>query len=96
MERFKNGIHGRSVKTSVMLIGYVQTDDFMTWRTRINSWIVELSNEPAHNPPWSRDEQLSTLHIDKNSVALCDSTLFRAGDSLRVVHLWVYLVYASE
>lgn len=94
MERFKNAIHGRSVKSTAMLIGYMQTDDFPTWWAKVNSWIAGLSDEPAHNPPWSREEQLSQPHID-GPIASCSSTLSRVGDRLWILHLWVDLVDAA-
>lgn len=91
MERYKNGIHGSDLKRAAMLLGYVQTDDFPTWWHRINGWIADLAKETAHVPPWAESEQLGNLEA-KGGVAVSESALHRAADTLGIVHLWVDLI----
>lgn len=90
MERFKKGIHGRELRHKAMLLGYVQSDDMPTWHRRINEWIISLAAEPGHKPVWNDSECLADVEFD-DGVAVCESTLLRADDSLRLVHVWIDL-----
>jgi len=89
MERFKKRIHGRN-QSSAILLGYMQTDSFEEWHTKINSWISELIGQ-AHEPNWLMSEQLPLMTIDGLS-AKCESQLCRTTGALHLVHLWVDLV----
>lgn len=90
IERFKASIHGRDFTTAGM-VGYVQTADFATWRSRINTWIAELTHEAGHEPAWNEVEQLGELD-GAGRVATCESVVTRASGTLSLVHLWVCLV----
>ena len=94
IERFKAGIHGRGFTTAGM-VGYVQTADFATWRSRINTWIAELTREAGRVPPWGEIEQLGELGGD-GRVAACESTVTRDSGTLSLVHLWVCLVGSNR
>ena len=47
MERYKQGIHGSELQNTVMLLGYIQSDDALTWHKRIANWILELAAAPT-------------------------------------------------
>ncbi len=89
MERFKKDIHGRNQKSAVLL-GYMQTDSFNKWYTKVNAWIAELSDN-GNSHGWSTKELLSAMTKD-SLFARSESHLYRTTDTLQLVHLWVDLV----
>ncbi len=91
MERYKQGIHGSELKNTVMLLGYIQSDDALTWWKRIGNWIAELTQEPERVPAWTAEEQLKSIST-KRGVSVCESVVMRAEDSIGVFHLWIDLV----
>jgi len=90
IERFKNQKHGGDL-THVGMIGYVQTDNFDTWISKINNWIKEEIEAPtSDNLVWEEQDKLRT---DK------ESKLFTTYISqhqcitkeISIYHIWVDL-----
>lgn len=91
VERFKKKLHGRNV-TQGAIIGYIQTDDFDTWHSKINQWVTELIEERGSQvPPWTEGDKLSLVD-SCDEVAAYESENSRATDYIRLFHLWVNLV----
>lgn len=91
IERFKRDKHGKGLPHSGM-IGYIQTDDFDTWKNKINDWIDEEINTPSsHDLNWLFSdrliEQKQTLEIAKYT-----SIHNRISKKeIQLTHLWVKL-----
>lgn len=94
MQRFKLGLYA-SDHDVALLIGYIQRDDAMSWRTRIDSWIGDLvRNGNSGGCSWKDDEALDELSMDDESgVSSLKSSHGRTGQCVsgRIVlrHLWV-------
>ncbi len=91
IERYKKEIHGRNIKSGVILIGYVQTNNFPVWRDRINTWISELVSESNHLPCWVIEELLSEVR-SCSEVATLKSIVKRTSGTLKIFHFWINLV----
>ncbi len=90
VERFKQGIHGGSLKYGA-IIGYVQTFDFVCWHDRIDSWIDDLIEKKLHSPvSWSPDDKLIRENI-KSKTARFVSKNSRRNDYITLFHLWTTL-----
>lgn len=90
VERFKKGIHGRSLKYSCIL-GYVQEYDFKHWHIIINSWIDELIKENDSEVKWLEEDKLAEEY-SKDTVAKYKSENRRVNNcSIILYHLWVNL-----
>lgn len=88
IERFKLSIHAREFERAGM-IGYVQDGTHAGWLERVNTWILELS-EQKHNPKWLKQEQLLVL-AHKGIVTECTSTVYRKDTTLCLTHLWIHI-----
>ena len=91
MERYKKEIHGADLQYKAILIGYMQTDNYQIWKTRINSWITNLIHDKNQFPSWIKAEQIGKLK-QNNIFASSESNLHRKNDSIILVHLWINLV----
>jgi len=91
VERFKKGIHGRTLKYGGLL-GYVQDYNFDYWYAIINSWIDDLivGNIPS-STKWSADDRLHMQHTNEVT-ARYKSINLRDSDKIILFHLWVNLV----
>ena len=93
MERFKLGVHGREALCWTML-GYLQKDDFSSWRLKINSWIEDLAKTRHMSGLWESNEKLEVL-TQKSKTARFRSQCKRrhrgATDFVEIIHLWVNL-----
>ena len=55
IERFKSGIHGKSLKFAA-IIGYIQEENANHWYLKINNWISELISSTPNI--WKEDDKL--------------------------------------
>lgn len=95
VERFKKKLHGRNV-TQGAIVGYVQTDDFVTWHSKINHWVTELIEERGSQvPPWTDDDMLTPLN-SSDLTATYTSQNRRESDSIKLYHMWVELVPENQ
>ncbi len=87
VERFKQRIHGGSLKYGAM-IAYVQQNSFHHWHTKINSWIDELIQKRLYSPvSWTRKDKLRKKYII-SATAKFVSVNSRGSDSVTLFHLW--------
>lgn len=91
VERFKKGIHGKTLKYGGLL-GYVQEHDFEYWHRVINSWIDDLvATKIQSSISWTNDDKLTQEHANKMT-ARYRSINLRQKDNINLFHLWVNLV----
>jgi hypothetical protein len=91
VERFKKGIHGKTLKYGG-LVGYVQAQNFNYWCTAINSWIDDLiAGKIQASTHWTEDDRLTSEHTDKITAQYRSKNL-REKDAIILFHLWVNLV----
>jgi hypothetical protein len=91
IERFKNQKHGGDL-THVGMIGYVQTDNFDTWFTKINSWIDEEIKIPTSiELIWKKQDKLKPNTTSK----LFNTYLSKhqcKTKNLSIYHIWIDLI----
>jgi hypothetical protein len=94
IQRFKLALHGAQQTTAAM-IGYVQSEAFALWLSRINGWIMEeVSNQVVPGENWSLSECLSNFEEDPDlRVAGLTSVHARSAPAvsaeIRLRHFWV-------
>lgn len=89
IERFKNERHGKDV-THAGMIGYVQTDTFSDWLTKINSWISDEIKKPSDARLTWKDDDLLSLSQAFTAVSEYRSISVRlSGRTVALRHLWV-------
>ncbi len=90
IERFKKEIHGKGL-VYVGMIGYMQTDNFSSWFTKINSWIEEEIKAPtSDNLIWEEKEklildkenQLFSTYLSEHKCKIKDISMY---------HIWIDL-----
>lgn len=90
IERFKMDIHGKELLLAGML-GYVQTDNFSTWSTRINNYIEEEIQSSSIDVVWDRHDLLA-LDTSNTLYATYGSKHLRlSGSEIDLYHLWLNL-----
>ncbi|WP_428024306.1 hypothetical protein [Arcobacter sp.] len=92
IERFKRNIHACELSTAA-IIGYVQTDSFNTWESKINSWIDEkITSSSSCDVTWVNSDKLvkkkETLQIAKYS----SEHIRISNKQINLTHLWVNLI----
>ena len=90
MQRFKLGLHGKSLSTAGM-VGYVESGDCRNWFDTINQWVNDLAS--SDHPHWKVDERLHDFVLDQGvRVSRCTSEHPRTSHVspfIRLTHLWV-------
>ena len=90
VERFKQGIHGGTLKYGAIL-AYVQIYDFSHWHKQINAWIEELIQKQIQSPvSWTCQDKLKKKYI-QSVTAKFISVNSREKDSVTLFHLWTNL-----
>jgi len=88
IERFKNQKHGGEL-SHVGMIGYMQTDTFDTWFTKINSWIEEEIKAPTSDELiWEEHEKLKS---DKKSKLFNTYLSQHRCKDISMYHIWIDL-----
>lgn len=95
IERFKRGIHGKSLKFAA-IIGYIQEEDANHWYLKINNWIGELINSTPNL--WKEDDKLIKQNIEPKNLDKFVSKNIRSEvdgkkDFISLFHFWVNLTY---
>ena len=91
IERFKNQKHGGSL-THVGMIGYVQTDDFDTWFSKINSWIEEEIVAPTSDDlVWKEQDKLKFNKKSKLFNTYLSQHQCKTKD-ISMYHVWIDLI----
>jgi len=96
IQRFKLGLHARDLQLAVM-IGYLQKDSTVSWLDRINTWILELSDNgsSADGCCWTKKELLSSFEDNiSEGTAQCQSVHNRIkglSNDIKLFHLWVVM-----
>jgi len=92
IERFKRDKHGKSFSQSGML-GYVQTDDFSIWETKINKCIDEEIKTPTSSDlSWSKNDKLYKIHVKGRTAKYSSQHTCLSKKQIQLIHLWVDLV----
>jgi len=91
IERFKKDKHGANLKLSGM-IGYLETENFESWKDKINGWIDdEISTPTSKELSWDFDDKL----VEQNKMiqtARFISTHNRLSETkINLTHLWIKL-----
>ncbi len=86
IERFKKGFHGLDWNQNPLpkngMIAYVKEEDFQTWVTKINQWVLDAK--------WNKSEQLIGTHF--TPIGKLESNHKRDdGSNLLLHHFWVYV-----
>ena len=90
VERFKNQKHGGDL-THVGMIGYVQTDNFDTWFTKINSWIEEEIVAPTSDDLiWEKQDKLKFNTKSKLFNTYLSQHQCKIKD-ISMYHIWIDL-----
>jgi len=90
IERFKNQKHGGDL-TYVGMIGYVQTDNFDTWFTKINSWIEEEIVAPTSDDLiWEKQDKLKFNTKSKLFNTYLSQHQCKIKD-ISMYHIWIDL-----
>lgn len=92
IERFKRDIHAQELSYAAM-IGYVQSDSFSIWESRVNSWIDEkITSLDLCDLTWEHNDKL----IKKNEtleIAKFSSTHIRLSNKeIKLIHIWINLL----
>ncbi|MFK5976664.1 MAG: hypothetical protein QM493_09170 [Sulfurovum sp.] len=91
IERFKRDKHGNGLVLSGM-IGYVQTDDFDTWKDKINSWIdEEIETKSSTDIIWAIDDKLKEENQTIKTARYSSSHNCISKKQINLIHLWVKL-----
>ncbi len=91
IERFKRDKHGKDLDYAGM-IGYVQTDDFDTWKDKINSWIgEEIRSQSSSDLIWITNDKL--VEENQNAKIAQYSSIHNRLSKIDITltHLWVKL-----
>lgn len=86
IERFKIEKHGKGLNRSCVL-AFVEKEDFQFWFSKINSWIIALSQ---NNSDWKSSETLNAIY-DEAQYCLSVSSVLRANNSIVLNHFWIDL-----
>ena len=89
IERFKKEIHGVGL-TYVGMIGYMQTDTFDTWFTKINSWIEEIKAPTSDDLIWEEHEKLKSDKKSKLFNTYLSQHRCKTKD-ISIYHIWINL-----
>ena len=90
VERFKNQKHGGDL-THVGMIGYVQTDNFDMWFTKINSWIEEEIVAPTSDDLiWEKQDKLKSNSESKLFNTYLSQHQCKTKD-ISMYHIWIDL-----
>jgi hypothetical protein len=84
IERFKKGFHGLDWNQNPLpkngMIAYVKEEDFQTWVTKINQWVLDAK--------WNKSEQLISTYF--TPIGKLESNHKRDdGSTLLLHHFWV-------
>lgn len=89
IERFKKGIHGKTLKYAA-IIGYIQKEDADHWFLKINDWIGELIT--TFPKEWNEDDKLIQNAL-ASEIAKYESknSRLKTGDHINLLHFWINL-----
>jgi len=91
IERFKNQKHGGNL-THVGMIGYVQTDNFDTWFSKINSWIEEeIVDSTSDDLIWEKRDKLKLNTQSKLFNTYLSQHQCKTKD-ISMYHIWIDLI----
>jgi hypothetical protein len=90
IERFKRCHHASNHKIAGM-IGYVQTDDFDKWETKINGWIdEEIASPPPNELIWRDEDKLVPKMKNEKSVGYESlHSRIHKEEEIQLLHLWI-------
>jgi len=93
IQRFKLGLHGAKHDFAVM-IGYIQKGTSDYWLTKVNSWILELVNNPIEDGcVWYDDEFLKESGINKlkdvNNYKSFHTRACNKSGTVELHHIWI-------
>jgi hypothetical protein len=94
IQRFKLKRHGENHEIAA-IIGYLQDGLIKDWYTKINNWILDLSNGNIIDVcEWHQSETLTELTLDLTKrMSKCKSTHNRGTnqqpDNILIHHLWI-------
>jgi len=92
IERFKRDKHGKGLPHAGM-IGYVQTDDFDTWKSKINNWIdKEIITSTSPELSWIIDDKLIERNQTLQIVKYISTHNCISKKQINLTHLWVKLI----
>lgn len=89
VQRFKAGNHAAAHARAAM-IGYIQSQNILFWRTQLDSWIDGLIASTAQG--WSVDDKLALgTHYSTTRLASLQSMHDRNSglEPIRIDHLWI-------
>ena len=91
IERFKRDKHGRGL-THAGMIGYVQTDDFDSWMSKINSWIdEEIKTLTSSELTWIVDDKLIEQNKTLKTAKYTSIHNRISKIKINLTHLWIKL-----
>ena len=92
IERFKRDIHASKLTNAAML-GYVQTDSFDIWKTRINDWINdEITFSSSPDLKWFTKDSLIEEYQSLQIAKFKSSHSRISKSQITLIHLWINLV----
>jgi hypothetical protein len=94
VERFKKGIHGKTLNYSA-IIGYVQERDFNFWVTDINKWIEELIINSNESICWGEKDKLVEESIGITARYRSENSRLNL-ENITLFHLWVKMNKTSS
>jgi hypothetical protein len=91
IERFKRDKHGNGLVLSGM-IGYIQIDDFDTWKDKINSWIDEEIKSPSSSDLiWITNDKLVEENQNTQTAQYTSIHNRLSKKDINLTHLWIKL-----
>jgi hypothetical protein len=93
VQRYKLGIHGAGLDEAG-IVGYVQDESFVWWRTTVNTWLGELVANPVDSAVWNSSERLRPHPKFKKVKKILVSTSMStrvSGRRIRLSHFFVDL-----
>lgn len=85
IERYKLEIHGKGLP-ECGLIGFIEKENYIYWKTTINNWIIELAKKEHL---WDEDEILADVEQNKDYMYLYSLTHTIEPRDLLLHHIWL-------
>lgn len=85
IERFKIKKHGSGLLESGM-IGFVEKEDFIFWKTKINSWIENLAKSTKN---WNKDEIVKEEEKNLEFMYLKSVAHTISSSDIQLHHFWI-------
>ncbi|MBL0721466.1 MAG: hypothetical protein JJV88_02675, partial [Sulfurovum sp.] len=74
------------------MIGYIQTDDFDTWKDKINSWIDEEIKSPSSSDLiWITNDKLLEQNQNAQTAKYASVHNRLSKKDINLTHLWIKL-----